>query len=237
MTAETFAGNANALLGFTHVRTSTRPEDCVPFDWEQLRRGIDSNAFPKIFAPGCVAIFGDNFGNLEPFDEVKVHGNDALPTPAALLVLERQSIIYEILYKVVFPLANSIKDVKTLREWDNLAARDFRKREDSQTLYQHIDGIFLSTILDISVISTLVRGRKEYYEDELASLSIDLDYFVCLCAEFQEMRDTNPSPRREQPREATVTAVILGAFQDLLCWHFVSEAWVKLVAVVQTQEK
>ena len=236
MTAETFAQNVNALLGFTHVRTSTRPEDCVPFDWEQLQRGIDIYAFPKTFAPGCVAVFGDDFGNLEPFDEVKVHCNDALPTAAALLVLERQSIIYEMLYKVVCPIANSIKDVKGSSEWDYLAARDFRKCEDTHTLYQHIDGIVLSTIPDISVISTLVQGRKEYYEDELASISSDLDYFVCLVAEFQEMRDTDPRPEHEQPREATVTAVILGTFQDLLCWHFLSEALAKLLAVMQSQK-
>lgn len=236
MTAETFAENANALLGFTHMRTSTRPEDCVPFDWEQLRRGIDLWAFPMTFAPGCVAVFGDDFGNLEPFDEVRVHCNDALPTPAALLVLERQSIIYEMLYKVVAPIANSIKDDKGSSKWDSLAAQDFRKCEDTHTLYQHIDGIVLSTIPDISVISTLVQERMEYYEDEISSLSSDLDYFVCLVAEFQEMRDTDPRPQHEQQQEATVTVVILGAFQDLLCWHFLSEALTTLLAVMQSQK-
>ncbi|KAF7508924.1 hypothetical protein GJ744_008633 [Endocarpon pusillum] len=236
MTAETFAENVNALLGFTHVRTSTRPEDCVPFDWEQLRRGINLYAFPKTFAPGCVVVFGDDFGNLEPFDEVKVHCNDALATPAALLVLERQSMIYEMLYKVVSPIANSIKEDKGSSKWDDLAARDFRKCEDTHTLYQHIDGIALSTIPDISVISTLVQGRKEYYEDELASLSSDLEYFGCLVAEFEEMRDTDTRPEHEQPPEATVTILILGAFQDLLCWHFLSEALTRLLAAMQSQK-
>lgn len=50
------------------------------------------------------------------------------------------------------------------------------------------------------------------------------------------MRDTDPRPEHEQSREATVTAVVLGAFQDLLCWQFLSEALAKLMAVMQSQK-
>jgi hypothetical protein len=204
----------------------------VVFDWEQLRRGSDLNAFAETFAEGCITMFGDGFGHLTPFDEVDVRCSDAFPTPAALLILERQSMIYKVLYTVISCLTNSITITKGSAEWNTLASRRFRNREDIETVYQHIDGIFLSTIPDLGEISHIIVARKQYFEDELAFLSSEVDYFTCICAEFQEMQDTDPRPKREQPGEATVTAVILGSFQDLLCWHFLKSALDDLVKVM-----
>lgn len=233
LAGEALSEDYRTLLGLAHWRVSTKPEDCVAFDWEQLHRGLHLNALGTVFAPGCITMFGADFGQLRPFDEVDVHCSDAFPTAAALLVLERQSMIYECLHEILLPMTESIVEPKGSSEWDALAARHFRKCEDVETLFQHIDGIFLSPVPDIDEISTLVRGRKEYFEDELISLSTDVEYFVCLCAELQAMRSTDPRPKHEQPLEAIETGVTLSAFQDLLCWHFINEALENLVVVIQ----
>jgi hypothetical protein len=138
-------------------------------------------------------------------------------------------MMYKLVYNVIFLLTNSITETKGSAQWDILASRKFRKREDTETIYQHTDGIFLSTVPDIGEISNAVVARNEYFEGELACLSSEVDYFACVCAKFQEMRDADPLPKREQPTEATVTAVILGSFQDLLCWHFLNSALDDLV--------
>jgi hypothetical protein len=52
--------------------------------------------------------------------------------------------------------------------------------------------------------------------------------------EWEAMRNTDPEPEHEHEIvEATVSAVILGTFQDLLCWHFLNEALQDLVIVMK----
>jgi hypothetical protein len=119
------SGNYLALLELAHWRATTNPEDYVAFDWEQLRRGSDLNVFAKTFAEGCITMFGDGFGHLKPFDEVDVRCSDAFPTSAALLILERQSMIYKVLYTVISCLKNSNTVTKGSAEWNTLASRRF----------------------------------------------------------------------------------------------------------------
>lgn len=236
MNVELFSESYEALMGLAHWRSSTSPEECAGFDWEQLRRGLDLIAFEIVFAPGCISLKSDS-GRLKPFDRDNVHRGNALPTAAALLVLERQAMIYDFLCKVFAQIGEgSTGGDKGSSEWSTLAARSFRRSEEVGTVYQHIDGIFQSPIPNVSEISALVLGRLHYYEDELASLSSDVEYFLCHCAEYQAMRDTNHHPKHRKLETATLAPIIIGAFDDVISWHFLEEALKSHVAVIEGRD-
>lgn len=251
MTAEVFSENYQAFLGLAHWRASTRPEDCVPFDWAQLSRGIHLDAFPKVFAPGCIRMVGAIFGSFQPFDDVDVHCSKAFPTAAALLILERQSMIYQMLCKVLVPIAESAAgiicsfmlyadgaaSVRSPTDWYASEDRRFQKGENSETVFKYIDGIFLSPIPNVSDVLTLVQQRQDFFEDELASLSSDVEYFLCNCAEYQAMMDTCSQQKLETPLDATASAVLISAYQDRLRWYFLGEALQHLMTVMKKYER
>ena len=186
------------LIGLLHHRTHNTFASWVPFDNWILQISWDQAAFTEKSAEGCVLMHHANYATLTDFDQDAVHRGEAYTTPRALLILETQQRLMEILRKVVavmladadtapllerIPMSQSISTVPTFKpcqEWvDFLDSRELHCGQPWQSFATIcVERPFSGAPeCDIDVLVEIAEGRASEAQDELWLLQSDLEYF------------------------------------------------------------
>jgi hypothetical protein len=93
--------NPAVLFALLHYRTAYSPHHWAAFDSRQLNLGWAAEFFDVDFSAKCVVMYGDQYGSLVDWEEKAAHRADTLRFPRAMLVLEVQAYLMEVLCSVV----------------------------------------------------------------------------------------------------------------------------------------
>jgi hypothetical protein len=227
LTREALLDDPNALIALIHMRASLTAEDFASFDREQVMLGLCHECFPLIFASGSVIMHGEMFGHYQEFRTDDVHQGDAYPTYLALLVLERQARLYEMLDNVVQRLCEGLMPGSLSVKWNDLVKGGFEGNDGGVSSFRPVDGMFVSPVADLQLASSLVQSQSESHYDELLMVHSDLESFVRLRAEYKTFLET----KDDSHSAGSVIALTFGVFQNVVCWHFLYKAVDDLIRV------
>ena len=101
LTVPTLAKESFTLLALLHTRANARLEDWAAFDNDQLTVNWDCPLLDVEFNPGCVMLYGPNYGQLKKWNKESVHRGDYLGFPRAQILLEAQATLMATLRRIL----------------------------------------------------------------------------------------------------------------------------------------
>lgn len=118
--------NRAVLFALLHYRTAYLPQDWAAFDSRQLTLGWEAGFFDVDFAAKCVVMYGHQYGSLVDWEEKAAHRADTLGFPRALLVLEAQAYLMEVLCSMVERILNGVDPSQPPRveKWRDLVSHE-----------------------------------------------------------------------------------------------------------------
>jgi len=108
LTIPTLAKESFTLFALLYTRANARLEDWAAFDNDQLTVNWNCPFLNVEFNPGCVVLYGPNYGQLKKWNKESVHRGDYLGFPRAQILLEAQAILMATLRRI---LENAIERI------------------------------------------------------------------------------------------------------------------------------
>ena len=105
---DTLAKESFTLLALLHTRANARLEDWAAFDNDQLIVNWNCSFYDVEFNPGCVVLYGADYGELKKWNKESVHRGDHLGFPRAQVLLEAQATLMATLRPI---LENAIESI------------------------------------------------------------------------------------------------------------------------------
>ncbi|KAF5591836.1 hypothetical protein FPCIR_5903 [Fusarium pseudocircinatum] len=114
--------NPAVLFAVLHYRTAYPPQSWAPFDNRQLTFNWAAGYIDVDFCLKCVVMYGDHYGSLVDWETNAAHRGDTLGYPRAMLVLEAQANLLEVLYNIVDKILEGVDPLQLPRakKWHNL---------------------------------------------------------------------------------------------------------------------
>ncbi|KAF5648631.1 ycfA domain protein [Fusarium sp. NRRL 52700] len=117
--------NPAVLFALLHYRTAYPPQAWATFDSNQLKLGWAAGWFDVDFSAKCVMMQGDRYGSLVDWEAKAAHRADILGYPRAMLVLEAQAYLLEVLYNIVDKILERVPSQASRAEkWHDLVSHE-----------------------------------------------------------------------------------------------------------------
>lgn len=213
------SGDSARLIGLLHHRAIKKPQDWVLFDDKQIQIAWNHGCLAHTFAPGCIYMQGDRYGEWEPFNHPKVHYGDSFGSPRALLVLEAQRYLLEFLRDITgailentgrsdleVPLGCAIQDSPACDKWINFGNSGPRtdQREPGLSSARTLSNQPYSAppMCDIDAPIEIVESQVAEVQEELWLLQTEPNYFHEKAKRYKEQwLGTNPGTRGLLPTD------------------------------------
>ncbi|KAF4421781.1 hypothetical protein FACUT_10868 [Fusarium acutatum] len=118
--------NPAVLFALLHYRTAYPPQSWAPFDSRQLTLGWAAGFFDVDFSAKCVVMYGDGYGSLVDWEAKTAHRADTVGYPRAMLVLEAQAYLLEVLCNIVNKILEGADPLQPPRNenWHQLVSHE-----------------------------------------------------------------------------------------------------------------
>jgi hypothetical protein len=163
--------NPAVLFALLHYRTAYAPQLWAAFDSRQLTLGWAAGWFDVDFSAKCVVMYGHQYGSLVDWEREAAHRGDTLGFPRAILVLEAQAYLMEVLCSIVEKILDGVDPSQPPRaeKWRDLVSHeDFRETGAVKFWSPYTNQAFSKPPeLDSSYLLTLAKARLEETGDHL----------------------------------------------------------------------
>ncbi|EWG55568.1 hypothetical protein FVEG_17551 [Fusarium verticillioides 7600] len=117
--------NPAVLFALLHYRTAYPPQSWATFDSNQLKASWAAGHFDVDFSAKCVVMHGDQYGSLMDWEAKAAHRGDTLGYPRAILVLEAQAYLFEVLCNIVDRILEGVPlQPPRAEKWHDLVSRE-----------------------------------------------------------------------------------------------------------------
>ncbi|WKT54251.1 hypothetical protein QSH57_004835 [Fusarium oxysporum f. sp. vasinfectum] len=172
--------NPAVLFALLHYRTAYSPQHWAAFDSRQLTLGWAAGFFDVDFSAKCVVMYGDQYGSLVDWEEKAAHRADTLGFPRAMLVLEAQAYLMEVLCSIVGRILDGVDPSQPPRvdKWRELVSHDaFRQTGVVEFWSPYTNQAFSKPPeFDSNYLLTLAKTRLDETRDHLWYLQCDAAY-------------------------------------------------------------
>ncbi|KAI8648819.1 hypothetical protein NCS56_01497800 [Fusarium sp. Ph1] len=199
--------NPAVLFALLHYRTAYSPQDWAAFDSRQLTLGWAAGFFDVDFSAKCVIMYGHQYGSLVDWDEKAAHRADTLGFPRAMLVLEAQAYLMEVLCSMVERILDGVDPSQPPRveKWRDLVSHEaFRETGVVEFWSPYTNQAFSQPPeLDSNYLLTLAKTRLDETGDHLWYLQCDAAY---MRRHLKTMFATEIFKKASEPQKAVLLA-------------------------------
>jgi len=119
---QTLVKDPNKLIGLIHHRANYPIEAWVNFDHDQLRCSWSSGYLDVEYNPGCVFMYGPDYGKLTAYDWQATHRLQVVGFPRARLTFEAQATLMSFLRRIVELLLDRVPEEQpaSATNWNEL---------------------------------------------------------------------------------------------------------------------
>ncbi|KAL2809104.1 hypothetical protein BJX63DRAFT_372354 [Aspergillus granulosus] len=180
LNVEVLKNNPAVLFALLHYRTSYPPQQWAAFDSRQLTFSWAGGYFDVDFSDKCVVMHGARYGTITRWEKGAAHRADMLGFPRAILVLEAQAYLMEVLCSIVEHILDGVDNSlpPRVQKWKDLIAKAaFRDTGvvESWSPYTH-QSFSPPPELDSGYLVSLARTRRDATADHLRYLQCDIPY-------------------------------------------------------------
>ncbi|KAH7150598.1 hypothetical protein DER46DRAFT_613672 [Fusarium sp. MPI-SDFR-AT-0072] len=172
--------NPAVLFALLHYRTAYSPQHWAAFDSRQLTLGWAAGFFDVDFSAKCVVMYGDQYGSLVDWEEKAAHRADTLGFPRAMLVLEAQAYLMEVLCSIVERILDGVDPSQPpwVDKWRELVSHEaFRETGVVEFWSPYTNQAFSQPPeFDSNYLLTLAKTRLDETRDHLWYLQCDAAY-------------------------------------------------------------
>ncbi|PNP76801.1 hypothetical protein FNYG_09905 [Fusarium nygamai] len=171
--------NPAVLFALLHYRTAYPPQSWATFDSNQLKVSWAAGYFDVDFSAKCVVMHGDQYGSLVDWEAKAAHRGDTLGYPRAMLVLEAQAYLFEVLCNIVDKILEGVPlQPPRAEKWHDLVSREeFRETNAVEIWSPYTNQAFSRPpMFNCDYLLTLAKSRLEETGDHLWYLQCDSDY-------------------------------------------------------------
>jgi hypothetical protein len=165
LNAEVLKSNPAVLFAILHYRTAYPPQQWAAFNNSQLTFSWASGFFDVDFSENCVVMYGERYGSLVLWEKDAAHRADIVGFPRAILVLEGQAYLMEVLCRIVESLLDGVD--KTLpplaQNWKELTAKAaFRETGAAELWSPYTHQAFSPPpVFDSGYLVSLAKSRRD----------------------------------------------------------------------------
>ncbi|KAF5970353.1 ycfA domain-containing protein, partial [Fusarium coicis] len=214
--------NPAVLFALLHYRTAYPPQSWATFDSNQLKLSWAAGHFDVDFSAKCVVMHGDQYGSLVDWDAKAAHRGDTLGYPRAILVLEAQAYLFEVLCNIVDKILEGVPlQPPRAEKWHDLVSREeFKETNAVETWSPYTNQAFSRPpMFNCDYLLTLAKSRLEEIGDHLWYLQCDSDYMRRHVKLWFATELFKKAP--EQQRAMMLTERIVLEIQSHLFWQWI----------------
>ena len=185
---ESLKTDPDRLLGLLSNRVAHSPESWAPYDNKQMTLGWESGAFDLDHCESCVIMHGAEYGCTVAWDKAAAHRWDIVGYPRAILILEAQEYIMQLLRRIVDELLEGIDISKagSSAKWIQTTSLGFKQTDKIEFWSPYLNRPFSAPpLFDIANLVSLTRAKKEAAEDHLWLLQTDPSYMRHVIKDFK----------------------------------------------------
>ncbi|KAL2826764.1 hypothetical protein BJY01DRAFT_143263 [Aspergillus pseudoustus] len=180
LNVEVLKSNPSVLFALLLYRVAYAPHHWAAFDSAQLTLSWATGHFDIDFSDKCVVMHGPRYGTLVRWEKEAAHRADLLGFPRAILVLEAQAYLMDVLGSIVEHILDGVDRTLPPRnqKWKQLIANAaFRETGvvESWSRYTH-QPFSPPPDLNSDYLLSLARTRREATGDHLRYLQCDIPY-------------------------------------------------------------
>ncbi|KAF4502370.1 ycfA domain containing protein [Fusarium agapanthi] len=172
--------NPAVLFALIHYRTAYPPQSWATFDSNQLKVSWAAGYFDVDFSAKCVVMHGDRYGSLVDWEAKAAHRADILGYPRAMLVLEAQAHLLQVLCNIVDKILEGVDPLQPPRakKWHDLVSHEaFRETGAIEFWSPYTNQAFSRPPMFIcDYLLTLAKSRLDETGDHLWYMQCDSDY-------------------------------------------------------------
>ncbi|KAJ3497994.1 hypothetical protein NLG97_g1472 [Lecanicillium saksenae] len=172
--------NPAVLFALLHFRTAFPPHQWAAFDSHQLEFCWKAYWLDVDYARKGVIMHGDNYGSVVDWEKKAAHRGDILGFPRAILVLESQATVMEILDNVVTKILDGVSPTQPPRteKWNTMVNNHgFKAQEATERWSPYTHPAFSAPPkFDLEHLLSLARSRREETGDHLCQLQCNEVY-------------------------------------------------------------
>ncbi|KAF5989792.1 hypothetical protein FBULB1_557 [Fusarium bulbicola] len=172
--------NPAVLFALIHYRTAYPPQSWAAFDSRQLNLSWAAGYFDVDFSPKCIVMYGDRYGSLVDWEAKAAHRGDTLGYPRAMLVLEAQAHLLEVLCNIVDKILEGVDPLQPPRaeKWHDLVSHEAFKETGAVEFWSPYTNQAFSRPLTFNCeyLLTLAKSRLDETGDHLSYLQCDNSY-------------------------------------------------------------
>ncbi|KAJ4044767.1 hypothetical protein NW761_008317 [Fusarium oxysporum] len=180
LNAQVLKTNPAVLFALLHYRTAYSPQSWAAFDSRQLTLGWAAGFFDVDFSAKCVVMYGDRYGLLVDWEAKAAHRADTLGYPRAMLVLEAQAYLLEVLCNIVDKVLEGVDPQQPRRseKWHDLVSHEaFRETGAVEFWSPYTNQAFSRPpMFNCDYLLTLAKSRLDETGDHLWYLQCDGAY-------------------------------------------------------------
>lgn len=175
---ETLRFDPARLLNILYNRVKYSPEQWAPFDNYLLDKQWKIGSLKTSYNRNCVVMHGPDFGKLTPWQGRSAHAGDIIGFPRAVLVLEGQMKLSEVLKAIVEKLVEGIEVGKDLSTFSQVLELGLKKPTDSSSCIEFAS-IFLNQpfsappTFSIQSLLAISQAQVDLHADHLWLLQTD----------------------------------------------------------------
>ncbi|KAL6405574.1 hypothetical protein AUP68_11334 [Ilyonectria robusta] len=180
LNVEVLKTNPAVLFALLHYRTAYSPQHWAAFDSGQLTLSWASGFFDVDFSAKSVVMYGQRYGSLVDWEEKAAHRADTLGFPRAMLVLEAQAYLMEVLCSIVAKILDGVDNSQPPRinKWINIISNAaFRETGVVESWSPYTNQAFSPPPeFDSTYLVSLAKTRLDATGDHLWYLQCDAAY-------------------------------------------------------------
>ena len=166
------------LLNLLYNRVKFTPEQWVPYDNYLLDKQWQIGSLATVYNKNCIVMHGPSFGKLTNWQSRSAHAWDIVGYPRAILVLEAQLKLSEVLMAVVEKLLIGHESGNNTSNFNEALESGMRKATDNSSCVEFAS-VFINQpfsappTFDIKSLSAIAEAQFNLHADHLWLLQID----------------------------------------------------------------
>ncbi|KAF5556912.1 ycfA domain-containing protein [Fusarium mexicanum] len=172
--------NPAVLFALLHYRTAYSPQSWATFDNRQLTFSWADGNFDVDFCSKCIVMYGDEYGSLVDWEAKAAHRGDTLGYPRAILVLEAQAHLLEVLCNIVDKVLEGVDPLQPPRaeKWHDVVSHEAFKETGAVEFWSPYTNQAFSRppTFNGDYLISLAKSRLDDIGDHLWYLQCDSAY-------------------------------------------------------------
>ncbi|KAF5251050.1 hypothetical protein FANTH_3811 [Fusarium anthophilum] len=215
--------NPAVLFALLHYRTAYSPQSWATFDNRQLTLSWADGTFDIDFCSKCIVMYGDEYGSLVDWEAKAAHRGDTLGYPRAMLVLEAQAHLLQVLCNIVDKILEGVDPLQPPRaeKWHDVVSHEAFKETGAVEFWSPYTNQAFSRppTFNCDYLITLAKSRLDDVGDHLWYLQCDSAYMKRHVKMISATEIFKKAPAAQ--RAIMIPEQIVLEIQTYCCWRWI----------------